>query len=61
MINYKSRFKRVESTYKDLEKEYEIFNKRISLENKNMLKIKIKKHREALNELMASLNNMFIR
>lgn len=61
MTNHTEQFKRVEDTFEELTKEYEIFKKRISYSNRNNLKAKINEHREALTKLMTSVNDMFLK
>lgn len=59
MINHKKQFERVESTFEELQEEYSNFKKQELYENRNKLKQKVKKHREALTEFMLNINNIF--
>lgn len=59
MINHKKQFERVESTFEELQQEYSNFKKQELYENRNKLKQKVKKHREALTEFMLNINNIF--
>lgn len=61
MINYKEQYNKVENTYKELEKEFKVFKKKISYENRCNLKLKINQHREAINKLVSSIDNIFLK
>lgn len=61
MINHQDYKNRLQSTYINLLKEYEIFCKQNTLENKYNVKKKINEHREVLNRLMTCINNLFLK
>ena len=61
MINHTKQYERVEDTFKEVQKEYQIFKKNVSYANRNKLKLKIDEHREAINNLVASVNNIFFK
>ena len=61
MINHVEQFKRVKETFEDFEKEYKTIKKKISYENRSNLKLKINQHRESLSNLVASINNIFLK
>lgn len=61
MINHINKYEKVENTFKEVQQEYQVFKKKISYENRNNLKRKIKEHRQALSELVTSVNNIFLR
>ena len=59
MINHKKQFEIVENTFEELQQEYTNFKKQESYENRNKLKQKVKKHRDAFTNCMMSVNNIF--
>lgn len=59
MINHKKQFERVESTFEELQHEYNNFKKQESYENRNKLKQKVKEHRDVITNFMSSINNIF--
>lgn len=59
MINHKKQFERVESTFEELQQEYNNFKKQESYENRNKLKQKVKEHRDVITNFMSSINNIF--
>lgn len=61
MINHTKQYEKVENTFKEVQEEYSRFKKNISYENRNNLKRKINKHREALTNLITSVNNIFFK
>ena len=61
MINYAKQFEKVENTFEEVRLEYETFKKNVTYKNRNDLKLKIDKHREALNELVRSVNSIFFK
>lgn len=61
MINHTKQYSRVENTYKELQKEYEIFRKNPTYSNKTQLINKIKEHRESIYNLKASINNIYLK
>lgn len=61
MINHTEQYNRVKDTFKELEEEYKVFKKNVSYENRSNLKLKINQHRESLNNLVSSINNIFLR
>lgn len=61
MINHTEQYNRVKDTFKELEEEYKAFKKNVSYENRSNLKLKINQHRESLNNLVSSINNIFLR
>ena len=61
MINHINQFKKVKETFEEVEKQYEIFIKKTTYENRNLLKIKIKKHRAIISDFIASINNIFLK
>lgn len=61
MINHKKFNSKVIDTFYELQKEYDNFNKDITLENRYRLKEKIRLHREALNNLVSCINDIFLR
>lgn len=61
MINHIEQYNRVEETFKELQKEYEIFRKNTTYRNRTMLSYKIKEHRQALTNLNTSINNIFLK
>ena len=61
MINHTEQYNRVKDTFKELEEEYKAFKKNVSYENRSNLKLKINQHRESLNNLVSSINNIFLK
>lgn len=61
MTNHKDKFNKVKETMNDLEQEYETFSKNVTYNNRNSLKSKLNKHREAVTNFMTSINNIFLR
>lgn len=61
MINHINQFQKVKNTFEELEKEYEIFIKKTSYENRSLLKAKIQKHRTAISYFTASIDNIFLK
>lgn len=61
MINHKDKFDKVKETMKDLEEEYEIFRKCVTYSNRCSLKVKVKKHRDAVTQFVASVDNIFLK
>lgn len=61
MINHKNQYEKVEDTFKEVQQEYQAFKKNVSYENRNNLKRKVNKHRQALTELITSVNNIFLK
>lgn len=50
MINHQKQYNRVESTYKELKKEYEIFRKKPTYRNRTIINKKIQEHRESITD-----------
>ena len=61
MINHKVQFEKVESTFEEVQEEYQKFKKNVSYENRNNLKRKVNKHRETLTNLLTCVNNIFLK
>lgn len=61
MINHKKQFEKIEKTFEDMQEEYNKFKKNISFENRNNLKQKVNKHRQALTEFVTTINNIFLK
>lgn len=61
MINHTEQYNRVEETFKELQKEYEIFRKNPTYRNRIMIKNKIKEHRQSIYGLTSSINNIFLK
>lgn len=61
MINHQEQYNRVENTYKELEKEYEIFRKKPTYNNRTQVINKIKEHRESIYDLKVSIKNIYLK
>jgi len=61
MINHQEQYKRLENTYKELQKEYEVFRKKPTYNNRTMVNQKIQEHRESIYDLKASINNIYLK
>ena len=61
MINHIEQYKRLENTYKELEREYEIFRKKPTYNNRTIINQKIQEHREAISNLKTSINNIYLK
>lgn len=61
MINHIEQYKRLENTYKELEREYEIFRKKPTYKNRIIINEKIQEHREAISNLKTSINNIYFK
>ena len=61
MINHRKCNNRVIDTFYNLQKEYDQFSKDITLENRYKLKEKVREHREALNNLVSCINDIFLK
>lgn len=61
MINHTKQYNRVESTYKEVQREYEIFRKKPTYNNRTIINQKIQEHREAISNLKASINNIYLK
>lgn len=59
MINHKKQLKKVESTFKELQQEYNNFKRLETYDNRCKLKQKVKEHRDAITSFMSSINNIF--
>lgn len=61
MINHTDQYNRVEKTFEELKKEYEIFRKKPTYNNRIQLVYKIKEHRQSLTDLNTSIKNIFLK
>lgn len=61
MINHTEQYNRVESTYKEVQREYEIFRKKPTYNNRTIINQKIQEHREAISNLKTSINNIYLK
>lgn len=61
MINHQKQYNGVENTYKELQREYEIFRKKPTNNNRKMINQKIQEHREAISNLKANINNIYLK
>lgn len=61
MINHTEQYNRVEKTFEEFKREYEIFRKNITYNNRVQLNNKIREHRKAVTDLNTSINNIFLK
>lgn len=61
MINHTEQYNRVEKTFEELKKEYEIFRKKPTYNNRTILNGKIKEHRQSIYGFTESIKNIFLK
>ena len=61
MINHTEQYNRVEKTFEELKKEYEIFRKKPSYNNRTQLINKITKYRRTIYDFTSSIKNIVLK
>lgn len=61
MINHTDQYNRIENTFREIQKEYEIFRKNPTYRNRLLIQNKIKEHRQSLTNFTTSINNIFMK